>query len=65
MENDSIVKNVGNVDQIDDLVDILLEKENKDFDYFCVVLEKEGCQACSNKLRGAAGLGKRISLVVL
>ena len=64
-ENDSIAKNVGNVDQIDDLVDILLEKENKDFDYFCVVLEKKGCQACSNRLRGAAGLRKRISLVVL
>ena len=65
MENDSIVKNIGNVDQVDDLVDILLKKENKDFDYFCVVLEKEGFQACSNRLRGSAGLGKRISLVVL
>ena len=64
-ENDSIAKNIGNIDQVDDLVDILLKKENKDFDYFCVVLEKEGCQACSNRLRGAAGLGKRISLVVL
>ena len=57
-ENDSIAKNVGNVDRVDDLVDILLKKENKDFDYFCVVLEKEGCQACSKRLRGASGLGK-------
>ena len=57
VENDSIAKNVGNVDRVDDLVDILLKKENKDFDYFCVVLEKEGCQACSNRLGGAAGLG--------
>ena len=65
VENDSIAKNIGNVDQVDDLVDILLKKENKDFDYFCVVIGKEGCQACSNRLRGAAGLGKRISLVVL
>ena len=65
VESDSIAKNAGNVDQVDDLVDTLLKKENKDFDYFCVVSEKEGCQACSNRLRGAAGLGKRISLVVL
>ena len=38
-ENDSIANNIGNVDQVDDLADILLKKENNDFDYFCVVLE--------------------------
>ena len=58
VESDSIGKNGGNARQVEDLVDILLKKENKDFDYFCDVLEKEGYQAFSSRLREAAGLGK-------
>ena len=54
----SAKKAMGNVDQVDELIDILLRKENKDFQYFCVILEKHGCQAWSNKLKVAAGLGK-------
>ena len=42
-----------NVKQVDILVDVLLKKENEDFDYFCDVLEKEGYRSCSNKLKVA------------
>ena len=62
VESDSIKKNGGNVEQVDELIDVLVKKENKDFDYFCVVLEKAGCQAWSNRLKEAAGLGKRQQL---
>ena len=59
VEDATIKESSGNVKQVDKLIDVLLHKENKDFDYFCVVLEKEGCQACSNSLKVAAGIGKR------
>ena len=59
VESDSINQNRGNVEQVDELIDVLVTKENKDFDYFCLVLEKEGCQAWSNRLKEAAGLGKQ------
>ena len=49
---------MGNVDQVDELIEVLLRKENKDFQYFCAVLEKHGSQVYSNKLKVAAGLGK-------
>ena len=59
VENDSIRKKKGHVKQVDELMDILLKKENKDFDYFCTVLKKEGYKVSSDKLKDAAGLGKR------
>ena len=61
VESDSIKQNRGNVEQVDELIDILVTKENKDFDYFCVVL-KEGYQLWSKRLEEAAGLGKQQQL---
>lgn len=51
-------KTCGNVEQVDELIDILVKKQNKDFDYFCEVLEKEGCQTFSKRLKVAADFGK-------
>ena len=62
VESDSIKQNSGNVEQVDMLIDVLVKKENKDFDYFCAVLKKEGYQLWSNRLKGAAGLGKQQQL---
>ena len=62
VESDSIKQNRGNVEQVDELIEVLVKKENKDFDYFCVVLEKAGCQMWSNRLKEAAGLGKQQQL---
>ena len=51
----------NNVKQVDQLVDVLLKKEDKDFDYFCAILEKEGYNACSKALKEALrSSGKRI-----
>ena len=52
----------GNVEQVDELISVLLKKEDKDFDYFCNVLEKEGYRSCSNRLKLAANLRKRLHL---
>ena len=49
----------GNVQQVDELIEVLVKKESKDFDYFCGVLEKEGYRSCSSRLKVAAGLGKQ------
>ena len=62
VEDATIKESSGNVKQVDELINVLLNKEDKDFDYFCSVLEKEGCQACSNILKEAADLGKRSQL---
>lgn len=59
MEDDSIRKNKGYVKQVDELMDILLTKENKDFDYFCDVMNEKGYKVWSDKLREAADFGKR------
>lgn len=53
----------GNVKQVDELIDVLLKKQNRDFDYFCDVLEKEGFEAVSKELKGAAGVGKLVYLL--
>lgn len=58
VESAHIKETSGTVEQVDELIDILVKKENKDFDYFCDVLEKEGCQASSSRLKVAGGLGK-------
>ena len=61
VECDSIRKKKED-QQFDELKDILLKKENKDFDYFCTVLDKEGYTLSSKNLRKAAGHGKRQQL---
>ena len=53
------IKSKGNIEKVDELIDILVKKENRDFDYFCIVLEKEGYVKEANKLREVAGLGKQ------
>ena len=70
-ESGRIRKHTGNMEQVDELIEILVTKENKDFDHFCVVLEKDGYHVWSEKLIEAAGLGKQqqlscmVTLVVL
>ena len=54
----------GKVKQVDELIDVLLKKQTKDFDYFCDVLENEGFKAVSKKLKGAAGVGKHCSYYI-
>ena len=55
-------KTSGNLEQVDELIEVLLRKENKDFNYFCDVLERNGCEVWSHKLKVAAGLGKQPQL---
>ena len=62
MENDCIKNKKGHVQQVDELIDILVRKESKDFDYFCTVLKKKGYKVWSDKLKNAADLGKRQQL---
>ena len=64
VESDMIAakKFSSNVEQVDELISVLLTKDSKDFDYFCDVLEKEGHQSLSNRLKVAAGLSKRLHL---
>ena len=52
----------GNVEQVDELISVLLKKENKDFDNFCDVLEKEGYRSCSDRLKVAASVRKQTHL---
>ena len=59
VQNDCIKKKKGYVRQVDELIDILLTKESEHFDYFCDVLKEKGYKVWSDKLREAAGLGKR------
>ena len=53
------VKGKEIIENVDELIDILVKKENRDFDYFCIVLEKEGYAKDANKLRELAGFGKQ------
>ena len=62
-ESDKIKAKGRNVQQVDELIDVLVKgKENIDFDCFCDVLEKEGQQSWSSRLKEAADLGKRSKL---
>ena len=54
----------GNVELVDQLMEILLNKENGEFDYFCIVLEYEGYKVWSDKLKDDAGLGKQQQLSI-
>lgn len=58
-EDDRIRKNRGYVKQVDELITILQTKTSKDFDFFCDVLKENGYIVWSDRLREAAGLGKR------
>ena len=41
----------GNVARVDELIEILLTKENKHFEGFCTALERNGYEHWSKKLR--------------
>ena len=48
----------GQVDKVDELIKILLTKDDKHFDAFCRVLSKQGYRTWSDRLRQAAGSGQ-------
>ena len=41
----------GNISRVDELIDVLLTKENRHFDVFCTALEKNGCKHWAEKLQ--------------
>lgn len=56
VEYTTITSKSCNVSQVDELVTILLTKENGDFDSFCRVLEKSGHRSWSEKLNHSASM---------
>lgn len=67
-EYSQVVSKVGNPAQVDELVTILLTKEDEHFDQFCVALEDTGYRhwwkrlltaACVRKVEAAADSGAR------
>lgn len=48
----------GQVDKVDELIKILLTKDNRDFDAFCRVLSGNGYSTWSERLRRAAKYGQ-------
>ena len=57
VEEDRVKSKEGNVAQVDELLVILRTKEDKDFNYFCTIIEKNNATRASN-LRKAAEIGK-------
>lgn len=58
-EEYSLVENKqGNVAQVDELVKILLTKENRHFNGFCHTLERNGYRHWAQQLRADAGVHK-------
>ena len=47
-----------NVSQVDELIGTLLTKENRDFDSFCRVLQKDGYSGWSERLNHSARQGR-------
>lgn len=45
-----------NLEQVDELVEVLVTKENAHFDAFCAILERSGCKSCAKKLKETAGV---------
>ena len=43
------IKSKVNIKKVNELIDVLVKKENRDFEYFCIVLEKEGYAKAANK----------------
>lgn len=59
IEFSRVASHSGNVEQVDELVEILLTKENKHFDRFCRVCESNGYHHWARKLEEAARIGKQ------
>ena len=55
IEYSRVSDHTGNVDQVDELVRILLTKENSHFASFCQVCERNGYQNWAKRLRASAG----------
>ena len=49
----------GNVPQVDELVKILLTKEDRHFDEFCRVCERNGYRHWAQKLKADTGVGQQ------
>ena len=58
VEKATIIAKESDVFQVDELIEVLVKKENKDFDHFCVILEEDGHCTLSNRLKEVAGIGK-------
>lgn len=58
-ENATVRDESDNVNQVDELIKVLLTKEDGDFEFFCNVLEKHGYKSWSEKLKETAGSYKR------
>ena len=56
IEYSQVRDQTGNVAQVDELVDILLTKEDKHFDGFCRVCERNGYSPLARQLKEAAGV---------
>ena len=56
IEYSQVQDQTGNVDQVDKLVDILLKKENRHFNGFCRVCERNGYSHWARRLKEAAGV---------
>ncbi len=48
----------GQIEKVDELVKILLTKEDRDFDAFCRVLSKHGYKTWSDRLRTSSKSGQ-------
>ena len=55
VEYSQVESKSGNVAQVDELLEILLTKENRHFHGFCRVLEHNGYRHWAQQLRAAAG----------
>ena len=62
MECLQVEKELGNVAQVDELISILLTKENHHFDGFCRALECSGYNHLAQQLQAAAGVGRSTDL---
>ena len=51
----SITDQSDNAEQVDELIKVLLTKKDKDFEWFCDILEKHSYKWWSEKLKEAAG----------
>ena len=58
IEYQNVKEKAGNRDQVDELLEILLTKENWHFDGFCRVLEHNGYRHWAKQLREEAGVRK-------
>ena len=61
VESVTISSKSDNVDQVDALIDILLTKEDRDFDSFCRILKENGHQSLSKELSRSATQGRLIA----